>query len=1082
MPVTRASICLAISFPLAQASLVADWKADTFVNGQNWTSTTGGIVATISGTTQPVSFTDPAFNGHKAVEFTSSGYFTVAAPSNPLDAASELTLVAVFEPMSNGSAGGSWWQSSGLIGMEQGGSVADWGFGWNGPQVSGGVGGPDVTMFSPNKATDQIHVAMMTWNSTTGQQRLFVNGVQVDADSGVAKTLRNGGAFALGAMTSGGATPFDGRIAELRMYNSDETANASTIFTSLRDTYIADLIFTSATAKPQGGTIVVSDTANSQVDAGGTFTLTYNGNTVPVTVNKAGGVTTINFTATVDANTPNFYTLSVPRVAKPAQEFSGDLPGYLLPLASQLAGPAGSTTSWGIREYANPDLLGNIAVIEAAITGETPPTFTDGAAPVFNHFDPDTNNVTSIGSFTNDFNILSSTAAPDDNFIVVGKSQVTVPAAGVYTFSVRSDDGFAMRVSGTGGGRFISTGGDGQIDAGDNQTLFRNAGGADSNSRGTYQFDAAGTYDILYLGWDGGSGGYYEVSWAPGTFAHYRETNTWQLVGNPADPSIPPHRERFVATLPGPAATADNFGIRSYLSTAVPDNIDAANTFLATTTRSPSDVDGLTVDDQEPVLNHADPQNGGQGQILGTLPFPGDTAADDNNVITTAKGRISIPSTGSYTFNVFSDDGFMLRLKGVGANPDPSFKNVTQAGGNNGAAFSMSNPNEVFFNGAGVETRSIVVLTAGEYDIEFLTVEGGGGFHYELSSAAGEWPIGTAPLAGFQLVGYDAPVANVIFPKIAAPGWTVESSINGLTAFANNIAGAEARISTTASMSVSDPIWADRNIDPANRTTIWDKIDFRDPEDGSENEFTPTNAWPLNTGGPDNDYAVKATGTLNITTAGVYHLGFQGDDGGYMYIYGVGANPHPVISSIVYTNHAPEAQIGNAPEGGTNNAIRVEVGTGNSRTIVAVPLQVGQYTIKTLFWEGGGGSWWEVIGSSAVDGNFSKYPLLTTGTEANFAMPAGLGLTAQPAVEPNDPNFKISGFVISGSPVTTANFTFGSQVGVEYTVEASTTLQAGSWIPVETVTATGTTTAISVDLTDFPALTGQPKVFFRVQF
>lgn len=1073
MPITRASICLSMCLGGAHAALVADWTADTYVEGNNWTSNTGGIVANVNGT--PFSLTD-YFNGEKAVEFTGSGYFTVPAASNPLAGATAFTLVTVFEPASTGATGGGWFNSTGLIGMEVGGDVPDWGLGWNGTRVAGGAGNPESTVFSPYSDVNRPQIAMLTWNSS-GVQRLFINGVEVDNDSLASNAARIAADFALGAITSGGANPFNGKVAEFQIHNTDEAANAASIYTALRDKYIGDLLVNTTTLTPTGGRIVVTDTAESQVDLAGDFVLTVDSVEIPdgaFTVNKVGGVTTIEVTLPIARNTSYSVDMSIPRVGKAAQLVGGLFQSYRLPLAADLPGDPGSPGTWAIREYltngATPPNAGDIATAVTIVKTDPEPASVSGTAPVFNHRDPDTNGVTAIGNFNNDFPILNN-AAGDQNWIVIGRTQVTVPAAGTYTFSVHSDDGFAMRVSGGAGGRFVSTGGDGVIDAGDNQTLYRDGGTGDSNSRGTYTFDGAGTYDILYFGWDGGGGGFHEVAWAPGTHTNDRDTNTWALVGNPADPSVPPLVERFVASLPGPAGTDGNFGVRTYLNTGAGD-LNAASNFLATTTRDTSD--GITFDNQLAYLNHRDPENPDSGGLVaGDSNFPGNTGADDNNVVTSAKGRIVIPSSGPYTFRIQGDDGFVLRLKGTGGNPDPMFKRVTQANGVQGGRFDMSNPNEIYYNDANTETRGTVDLLAGSYDIDFVHYEGGGGFYYELCAAPGEWPMGTTPPTGFPPVGYVTPAAEVIFPGIADPGWTVESSLPNRPEDADlgfSIAGAESRINRT--LALPEP--------PANATTTWPKLDFNDPQDGAQGTYGPTNPWPLNTAGGDDNYAMRATGTLVITQAGNYDLGFQGDDGGYMFIYGLGGNADPVIGSIVSTNHPAQATLGVAPGSSVNNAIRVEVGTGNSRTVVRVPLEVGQYQIKTLVYEGGGGSWWEVFGGSTVDATV-PLQLLVQGPGVTAPLFSGLSLDAQPTLDPNDPNFKLSGITVTGNPVTSVSFNIGSQNGATYTVQGSVDLN--TWIDLDSnVAATGTSTPFSVDLTEFPALSNQPKVFFRAIF
>ena len=1053
-----------MAWTTAQAELVADWTADTYVEGQNWTSNTGGIVATLAGFGTPLAIPG-AFHTHQGIELDGASYFTVEEADNPLGNATAMTLLAVFEPLGTGAAGGSWWESSGLIGMERGGSVGDWGLGWNNDRISAGTGGPDITMFSKSRGIPEPQIAMLTWDGNV--QRLYVNGVLVDSDYFVSPLPRVAGKFALGAMTENGNTPFFGRIAELRMYDSDESANAATLYNTLRAAYFAPLELASSSLTTTGGTFVVKDTPGSTAAAPTpeAYRIFLNAVEVPsgdISVNQAGGQTTVTFTSTQTLNTAYNFELTVPRTANGEQTFFGTVNTPRLP--ATLPGIAGSLGTWGISESAgNP---GDIAGALGILTGPTPPVPTTGTAPVFNHRDPDTNNVTAIGNFNNDLPILTN-AAGDQQFVVTGKTQVSIPGAGLYTFSVHSDDGFAMRITGAGGGRFVSTGGDGQIDLGDSRTLYRDGGTGDSNSRGVYQFDAAGSYDIEYLGWDGGGGGYYEVAWAPGGFSHDRDTNTWSLVGTPSDPGVPPYQERHLLDLPGPSGTNGSFGARVYRDSGDLGSTWAASNFLSTTARVPGD--GITVDAQMPYMNHRDPNDGGGGVIPGDLPFPGDTNVAEDRVVTSAKGRINITTAGPYTFWAQGDDGFMLRIKGTNGNPDPVFHRATQGDNNGGdGKFEMSNLNEIFFNGGtgNSNTRGIINLAAGAYDIDYIHLEQTGGYFHELTAAAGEWPHGTTPPNGFQLVGFAPPSTTVSVPGIAEPGWTVETGEVGF--YDNNIAGAEQRINDT----LADPTA------PAEKTSVWDKIDFYDPQDGSQNVYTGTNPWPLDGPVAENDFSIRATGIVNITEAGTYHFGFQGDDGGYLYIYGHNGTTDPTIGSILTTNLPAFAQIGQAPGSTVNNAVRVDTPTGNSRTIVSVPLNVGQYRIQTLVFEVGGGFYWEVYGAKGPLDPGTVLPLLVKGPGSTVNLTSGLALVQQGTTP--DPGFQIVNATITKGPPTTAQFSFGSQDGASYSIEASPDLS--NWTTVlANVTGTGTSTPVSVDLSAFPALNGQAKVFLRVR-
>ncbi len=1069
------STCLACALTQpSRADLVGRWIGDSYVEGETWLSEGDAIPATIAGGL-PFLESD-LFNGHNSVDFAAGDHFVVAPADNPLGGATALTVVTAFIPTAAGASGANFWNSSGLVTMEQGGTVPDWALGWNGTRVNAGTGSPDRTIFSGDYPLNQLQVAVFTWNNA-GEQRIYVNGVKVAEDLSASTAARNGAEIAFGRIPTEGHAGLTGRIGEIRLYNTDESANVTTITEELLTAYAEDPVLDSAKAlSPNQIEFRLQSTPGFAIDTAGEFVIDLYPETAAFFTVDPGDITvtddagTVVVTVDVDLLPSNeyLYDLEVPRSGGGATAFlTGSFVSHRLP--SVVDGEPGSVGTWGIREWLVPGTQ-NIADAIDVVNGTTvtvdPPV--SGSAPVFNHADGDTNGANAVGNFNNEFPILTDVQGTGEDFVVVGKTQVSVPAPGTYTFSVHSDDGFAMRVSGAGGGRFISTGGDGNIDPVEPQTLFRDGGTGDSNSRGTYEFDAAGTYDIVYLGWDGGSGGFYEVAWAEGTFTEDKQTNTWELVGDPDDPSVPEFRPRFATEFPGPMGTDGAFGMRTYRQAQNGDvlvgNFPQAITFLTTTTRTPADGDGLTVDSQEPYLNHRDPEGGGNlGLVGGDLPFPGNTTAVEDNVVTVAKGRIQITSAGPYTFTYAGDDGFLLRFKGVDGLADPTAVSASGA-----VTFQMSNLNEIYNDGVGAfEGRGVMQLEVGSYDVEFVHQEGGGWFYYEIAAAPGIWLNATTPPGGFQLVGYQAP-GTVLVPGIAEPGWTVESSLPSSGTFDFTIAGAEARIDATLAM---DP-------QPANAISTWDFLDFRDPEDGPEGSFTPTNPWPLNTPAGDNDYAMRATGILDITQAGTYHLGFQGDDGGYMYIYGHNGTTDPTIDSIVFTALPAIAALTTAPGSTVNNAVRVETGTGNSRTLVSVDLEVGQYRIQTLVYEGGGGSFWEVIGASAADRTFN-YPLLTKGSGTTVSTTSGIPLVEQGGVVPTDPDFRISAFALTGSPITNASFSFSSTSGETYTVEASVDLQ--TWIPVEpNIVAAGGTTAVDIDLTAFEEFDGQPRVFFRV--
>jgi len=106
--------------------------------------------------------------------------------------------------------------------------------------------------------------------------------------------------------------------------------------------------------------------------------------------------------------------------------------------------------------------------------------------------------------------------------------------------------------------------------------------------------------------------------------------------------------------------------------------------------------------------------------------------------------------------------------------------------------------------------------------------------------------------------------------------------------------------------------------------TIHDTINFRDNANGP---FPDPKPFPL-FGAQDvnqDDFAIKATGTLFITEPGIYTFGFNSDDGGGFYIDG-----EPVVV--------------------------FDANRGSATSLGSVDLSFGAHEMEFLFWERGGGA------------------------------------------------------------------------------------------------------------------------------
>lgn len=897
--------------------------------------------------------------------------------------------------------------------------------------------GDDVSSVGNTKPNTWHHVAWV--NRADNQQEIYEDGVLVGGPgSGGTQTTLSPGNLVIGTSRNPGS--YVGALDEIKVFGDVVLTPAEIQAESINGLPIYILAtVTEAVLSNTGYRFTIVDDPASIVQTA-SITLDIDGAPVtPTSVTKTGGVTTVLYSATgLISGSLHPYVLAAKDQTNANITGSGSLRAPYFPTAA-LPGPSGSPGVWGMREYRNGVGWGtglDVAVTEAAALPAVDPdpldgAIVDGTAPVVNHTDPD--GVGTGGNFNNDLPFIGDQAGPDDNVMVIAKTQVVIAAAGPVTYSIHSDDGMALRISGGppagADSKFISFSGGGAIDLGDPQTLVFPAFTGDSNTRGVYNFTAPGTYDVQFVAFEGTGGTSWELASAPGNFKADRDTNTWTLVGNPNDPAVlaVPFQARWVTDPAGPTGTAGKFGVRTYFSADAVDNLQQASDFVRNTIRTPADGDNLTFDTLRSSLNARDPVSttAASGTILGDDLLNDDPNApqgDNDRVVTVAKGRIVVPSDSFYTFWGRGDDGFLLRLKAV-SGPNPGFKQATNGDPNQvNGRFEMSNPNELFFEaGTGdANTRGIIFLAAGQYDVEFIHWEGAGGFWYELTAAIGEYPHGTEPPQGWKTVGYEAPVTSIVIPGLAAPGWSVETSLPD-----------------TAAGSLGTIAAAEALLDADKTTTTWPLLNFTDPEAGADGSFTPNNPFPRNTGADDNNYAMRATGNLVITEAGEYNLGFQGDDGGYMDISGPG---NPVWNSVLESNHPVEAVLTEAvPGSGINNRIQVEVGTGNSRTIANVTLAAGTYTIKTLVFEGGGGSWWEVIGSKAPVATGFNYPLLVEGPGSTVTDPDVLALVAPAAPEA----IPVTNFTYN-STTGAYSLTFVSTAGSNYQLEYSTAMEAGA--------------------------------------
>lgn len=374
-----------------------------------------------------------------------------------------------------------------------------------------------------------------------------------------------------------------------------------------------------------------------------------------------------------------------------------------------------------------------------------------------------------------------------------------------------------------------------------------------------------------------------ELVWAPGTEYNFtingKDTANADLVyttkiTTPAPPLAV--ARTWPATIPGPLGTANAWGVRTFLNDGInnAETFDAMMDFLANSSdRTPALTPETVVDSQEQYLNFYDPATNGptNGVIPGALPFPGDalststnggTARDDNHVITSAHGTVTITEESDYTFNIRGDDGCMFRIKRAEGGAPPKFAAVV-----NGQVDAAQQNIVYFFNPTGDQNiRAVTHLTPGTYKLEYATWEGAGGFWYQVSSAKGFF-LNDGDTTAWRAVGYQALTTTPIpYPSMVG-NWTVLSTLPaGLTQV--SIPGADAAVNAAVAE------------DAVAATSSWDQINFTDPGFGGTGRIPGDVPWPRDgVGLDDNRYAMRMSGTLRIPESGEYLIGFQGDDG-----------------------------------------------------------------------------------------------------------------------------------------------------------------------------------------------------------
>src|SRR6267142_1384850 len=399
-----------------------------------------------------------------------------------------------------------------------------------------------------------------------------------------------------------------------------------------------------------------------------------------------------------------------------------------------LPGPAGGLGFFGMREIHKNGGMGNLldASDSALKTRQATKDVIDYTAPVVNLWDSDGN-----GHFGNDSEYkavaLGRATDPDpasqndvDDIMVIatGRLRVGPGKGGVYTFGVNSDDGFSVIIRGK---SFSNPAGQAGTSTDGGIFNFNSGRGAqDSLAQVTLE---EGDYDIQLVNWEGGGGASVEFFVTKGAQTAF-DMNKFALVGT-GEKDV-----RRKAPLVGPNhISVANFNGTTSLTQA----LAAVQAFKAGT-RTP-DASGVFN-----VVNFADPENMGANRG-GTVAYPNNTAADNDNFATFATGFVTVNEAGKYTFDILADDSAFFRILDGSGNPVPLFSTTVNAADSNGDTI-----NDAFHNDGGCcsDIFGTYDLPLGNYIFELVNNEQGGGASTVLYAALGQY---TSFGPQFQLLG-----------------------------------------------------------------------------------------------------------------------------------------------------------------------------------------------------------------------------------------------------------------------------------------------------------------------------------------
>ncbi|HWB07159.1 MAG TPA: hypothetical protein VG796_29315 [Verrucomicrobiales bacterium] len=399
-----------------------------------------------------------------------------------------------------------------------------------------------------------------------------------------------------------------------------------------------------------------------------------------------------------------------------------------------------------------------------------------------------------------------------------------------------------------------------------------------------------------------------------------------------------------------------------------------ANLFTATKFSLDGPTNGRVFEGTAAVMNQNDtlvspatainyPGWGDTGLFGGDLPTVGETAnTDDNQFTRYARTKVNVTEEGDYTFNIHTDDGMAFRVAGQ------TFISVFGLG-----FIDFVDKGTVFvpYGGADSNTRAVVHLAPGVYDVELLCWDATGGSSAEVSWARGVFATEESGAGQWSLVGDPASV----YPTPVIP-----LNMTGSPAYGDGLWGLHVVRGAGTIASLTDAVNALQAVAGTHDYGTAAVINHSDPEyPGTGGIFPGELTLPGDTGAADNDFAVHGRARLAITTAGLQTICIRCSDSAALRIKGqtwqqmgpeAGLDPADSSTIFIYRN---------------NPANNTTTGEFAARALINLP--AGNHEIEFVTFDRDNSFFVEIYSRSGNQINTAEY---AAGTANNgLANPSG---------------------------------------------------------------------------------------------